>query len=264
MIGKANFKINLGLYVTEKRPDGFHNLETVFYPVDKRCDTIEMAPADRLVFEMTGGDFVTEPEKNLCVKAFRLLQERYHLPEVALRLEKKIPSGAGLGGGSADAAWVLKMTNELFNLHISNDLLKEYAAKLGSDVAFFIDNAPSYATGKGEILSPISLDLSEKVISVFKPEVSVSTAEAYAHVTPLPGRPSLKKLIKEPINRWKYLIVNDFEKSVFPKYPILSEIKNKYYELGADYASLSGSGSALFAIADTPLKLGSFFPGNDL
>ena len=225
MIGKANFKINLGLYVTEKRADGFHNLETVFYPVDNVCDTIEIVPAEQLSFEMTGGDFVTEPEKNLCVRAFRLLQEKYHLPAVSIRLDKQIPSGAGLGGGSADAAWVLEMTNELFNLHISYNLLKEYAAALGSGVAFFIDNVPSYATGKGEVLTPIDVDLSGKVISVFKPEVSVSTAEAYAHVTPLPGRPSLKNLIKEPIERWKFLMINDFEKSVFQKYPILSDIK---------------------------------------
>ena len=225
MIGKANFKINLGLYVTEKRADGFHNLETVFYPVDNVCDTIEIVPAEQLSFEMTGGDFVTEPEKNLCVRAFRLLQEKYHLPAVSIRLDKQIPSGAGLGGGSADAAWVLEMTNELFNLRISYNLLKEYAAALGSDVAFFIDNVPSYATGKGEVLTPIDVDLSGKVISVFKPEVSVSTAEAYAHVTPLPGRPSLKNLIKEPIERWKFLMINDFEKSVFQKYPILSDIK---------------------------------------
>ena len=264
MIGKANFKINLGLYVTEKRADGFHNLETVFYPVDNVCDTIEIVPSETLGFAMTGGDFVTEPEKNLCVRAFRLLQEKYHLPAVSIRLDKQIPSRAGLGGGSADAAWVLKMTNEIFNLHISSDLLKTYAASLGSDVAFFIDNVPSYATGKGEILTPIDGDLSGKVISVFKPEVSVSTAEAYAHVTPLPGRPSLKKLIKEPIEHWKLLIVNDFEKSVFEKYPILSDIKKKYYELGADYASLSGSGSAFFAIADKPLKLSAYFSGIDL
>ena len=264
MIGKANFKINLGLYVTEKRPDGFHNLETVFYPVDNVCDSIEIVPADQMRFEMSGGDFVTESEKNLCVKAFRLLQDHYHLPGVHIRLDKKIPSGAGLGGGSADAATVLKMTNRLFNLAISNDLLKEYAASLGSDVAFFIDNVPSYATGKGEILTPIQLDLSGKVISVFKPEVSVSTAEAYAHVTPLSSRPCLKNLIKEPISHWKFLIVNDFETSVFQKYPILSEIKKKYYDLGADYAALSGSGSSLFAIGDKSIQLSSFFAGIDL
>ena len=264
MIEKANFKINLGLYVTEKRPDGFHNLETVFYPVENQHDTIDITPADEVTFEMVGGDFTTDPEKNLCVKAFRLLQARYGLAGASIRLEKKIPSGAGLGGGSADAATVLKLTNELFNLHISNSLLKEYAATLGSDVAFFIDNVPSYATGKGEILSPIDLDLSGKVISIFKPEVSVSTAEAYANITPLPGRPSLKNLIREPIERWKYLIVNDFEKSVFQKFPILADIKNKYYELGADYAAMSGSGSALFAIADTPIQLSPYFSGIDL
>ena len=264
LLGTAHFKINLGLYVTEKRPDGFHNLETVFYPVDNLCDTIEMDAADEVIFEMTGGDFTADAEKNLCVKAFRLLQEKYHLPGATIRLEKKIPSGAGLGGGSSDAATVLKLTKNIFNLQISNNLLKEYAATLGSDVAFFIDNVPSYATGKGEILTPIPVDLSQKVISVFKPDVSVSTAEAYALVTPLSGRPFLKNLIREPIERWKYLIVNDFEKSVFQKFPILANIKNKYYELGADYAAMSGSGSALYAIADTPIQLKTYFSGIDL
>lgn len=264
MIGKSNFKINLGLYVTEKRPDGFHNLETVFYPVDNLCDTIKIEPADEVTFEMVGGDFTTDPEKNLCVKAFRLLQGKYGLAGAKLCLEKIIPSGAGLGGGSSNAAMVLKLTNNLFNLQIPNGLLKEYAASLGSDCAFFIDNVPSFATGKGEILTPIDVDLSGKVISVFKPEVSVSTAEAYAHVTPLPGRPSLQIFIKEPIERWKYLVVNDFEKSVFPKYPVLADIKNKYYELGADYAAMSGSGSALFAIADHPIQLNPYFSGIDL
>ena len=264
LTGKANFKINLGLYVTEKRPDGFHNLETVFYPVDNLCDTIEIEPAEEVTFGMVGGDFTTDAEKNLCVKAFRLLQARYGLAGASIRLEKKIPSGAGLGGGSADAALVLKLTNELFNLQISNGLLKEYAAILGSDCAFFIDNVPSYATGKGELLTPIDVNLAGKVISVFKPEVSVSTAEAYAHITPLPGRPNLRDLTKEPIERWKYLIVNDFEKSVFQKFPVLADIKNKYYALGADYASMSGSGSALFAIADKPIQLCPYFSGIDL
>ena len=264
MTGKSNFKINLGLYVTEKRPDGFHNLETVFYPVDNLCDTIEIEPADEVTFEMVGGDFTTDAEKNLCVKTFRMLQKTYHLPGASIRLDKKIPSGAGLGGGSANAATVLKLTNELFNLQISNSLLKEYAASLGSDCAFFIDNVPSYATGKGELLTPINVNLAGKVISVFKPEVSVSTAEAYAHITPLPSRPNLRNLIKEPIERWKYLIVNDFEKSVFQKFPILADIKNRYYALGADYASMSGSGSALFAIADKPIQLCPYFSGIDL
>ena len=264
MIEKSNFKINLGLYVTEKRPDGFHNLETVFYPVDNLCDTIEIEPADKVTFEMVGGDFTTDPEKNLCVKAFRLLQVKYGLAGAKIRLEKRIPSGAGLGGGSANAATVLKLTSELFNLQITNSLLKKYAATLGSDCAFFIDNVPSFATGKGEILTPIDVDLSGKVMSVFKPKVSVSTAEAYAHVTPLPGRPSLQNLIKDPIERWKYLIVNDFEKSVFQQFPILADIKKKYYELGADYASLSGSGSALFAISDKSIQLNPYFSGIDL
>lgn len=258
------FKINLGLYVTEKRKDGFHNLETIFYPVDLLCDTIEMESSDKLLLEMDGADFEVAPEKNICVKAFRLLQERFALPGAKFRLTKRIPSGAGLGGGSADAATVLKMTNELFNLQLSNQILKELAILLGSDVPFFIDPVPSYATGKGEILQPIEMDLSGKVISVFKPDFSVSTAAAYARIHPVAGRPCLTELVKKPFSQWKEWIVNDFETSLTPSFPVLSEIKSKFYELGADYASLSGSGSAVFAIADSPIHLAPFFSGIDL
>lgn len=265
LIAHIPFKINLGLYVTRRREDGFHDLETVFYPVHNLEDTIEMRASEGDVsFEQEGGDFIVDMEKNLCVKAFRILQRAYNLPGAHIKLHKRIPSGAGLGGGSADAAGVLKLTNEIYNLHISNKLLEEFAGKLGSDVPFFVQEIPSYATGRGEILSPIDIDLSQKVISVFKPDFSISTAEAYACVKPNDSRTHLDKIIQQNAKNWQNTLPNDFETSLFPKYPILAEIKQKYYELGAEYASLSGSGSAIFAIAKKKIDLLPYFKGMTL
>lgn len=261
----ANFKINIGLYVTSKRPDGFHNIETIFYPVSNVCDTISVeASSNELEFAMQGADFIGDNEKNLCVKAFRLLQKKYGIEGCRISLQKCIPSGAGLGGGSSDAATVLKMLNQFYDLKITDEELFDMAASLGSDVPFFILNRPAYATGKGEILEEIDLNLHGKVISVFKPAFSVPTAEAYANITPLAGRPSLTELIHEPIPDWKNLIPNDFEIALADKYPQLAEIKQKFYDLGADYAALSGSGSAVFAIADSPLDLSTCFVGQNL
>jgi 4-diphosphocytidyl-2-C-methyl-D-erythritol kinase len=174
---------------------------------------------------------------------------------IEIILTKNIPVGAGLGGGSADAAFTLKMLNELFELNIPFEKLKLYASKLGSDVAFFIENKPAYASGKGEILETIPLDLSDKIITVVKPRFSVSTADAYKWITPQPASFSLKNILSIPVGEWKYYLKNDFEKNLFVKYPSLQEIKNSLYHAGALYASLSGSGSALYAISDYPLKL---------
>lgn len=250
MKAHANFKINLGLHITRKRDDGFHDLETIFYPIDTLQDIIEMEPAEEVVFEMRKGDFQIDSEKNLCVKAFRMLQKEFGLRGARITLEKNIPSGAGLGGGSSDAATVLKMSNELFNLQLANELLKKFAEKLGSDVPFFIENRPCYATGKGENLSPIPLDLSAKTIKIFKPDFSISTAEAYSLITPKSGRRNLKEIVGHPIENWKNLLVNDFEAPLFKKYPELAEIKKKFYNEGAIFAALSGSGSAIFGIFD--------------
>ncbi len=265
MIRSAHFKVNLGLYVTEKRPDGFHNLETIFVPIRHITDRIEITPkSGSISFEMEGGDFSTDNDNNLCVKAFKLLQQDYALSGAAIRLEKNIPSGAGLGGGSSDAACVLQMTNDLFGLELTKEQLHRYAARLGSDVPFFLENHPMYATGRGEILQDVALDLSQWTISVFKPDFSISTAEAYAHVKPISGRPHFSLLIKEPVEKWPSLFPNDFEASLFPLYPILAEMKAKFYQLGAVYAALSGSGSALFAIAPHPINLEPFFKGKTL
>lgn len=265
MLKCANFKVNLGLYVTEKREDGFHNLETIFLPVETQHDKIYLdAVQGDLTFSMEGGDFHVDAENNLCVKAFRLLQKEFQLPNVEICLEKNIPSGAGLGGGSADAAAVLDLTNQHFSLGLSHLQLRKYAAQLGSDVPFFIENKPMYATGRGEILQEIDFSLKDLQISVFKPNFSISTAEAYAHTKPISGRTHLCDLIHEPVEKWQNVFPNDFEASLFPSYPILAEIKQKFYDLGASYAALSGSGSAIFAIASHRINLEPFFSGQNL
>ncbi|MDR3046011.1 MAG: 4-(cytidine 5'-diphospho)-2-C-methyl-D-erythritol kinase [Bacteroidales bacterium] len=252
MISYPNPKINIGLLITEKRVDGFHNLETIFYPIDHKKDTlvIEQLKEEKTMltvenFPLTGG-----VESNLCIKAYRLLQTDFNLPEVEIHLNKQIPVGAGLGGGSADAAFTLCMLNELFNLHLSEEKLQQYAARLGSDVPFFIQNRPMYAYGRGELMEPIALDLSHKVITVITPDIAISTAEAYAGVKPKPATIDLRQAIQMPISEWKNLIVNDFEETIFKKQPLLREIKEDLYKKGADYASLSGSGSSIFAIGD--------------
>lgn len=261
----ANFKINIGLYVTFKRPDGFHNIETIFYPVTNVCDVINIeSTSSEFEFEMKGADFVGDNEKNLCVKAFRLLQKKYGIEGCKISLQKYIPSGAGLGGGSSDAASVLKMLNQFYDLEITDSELIEMSSSLGSDVPFFILNRPAYATGKGEVLQEFNVCLSGKVVSVFKPNFSVPTAEAYANIIPRAGRPALTELLREPISEWKKLIPNDFEAALATKYPQLVEIKQKFYELGADYASLSGSGSAVFAISDSAIDLSPYFIGQNL
>lgn len=265
MLKCANFKVNLGLYVTEKRKDGFHNLETIFLPVNTQQDKIYLSAVQGdLTFSMAGGDFHIGTENNLCVKAFRLLQKEFQLPNVEIRLEKNIPSGAGLGGGSADAAAVLDLTNQCFSLGLNHIQLRKFAAQLGSDVPFFIENKPMYATGRGEILQEIDFSLKDLQISVFKPNFSISTAEAYAHIKPIPGRTHLCDLIHEPVEKWQKAFPNDFEASLFPSYPILAEIKQKFYKMGATYAALSGSGSAIFAIAPHRINLEPYFPGQNL
>lgn len=265
MVQRANFKINIGLYVTSRRSDGFHNIETIFYPVSNVCDTITI---DRipygLEFVMEGADYGADIEKNLCVKAFRLLQKHYSIDGARIHLQKRISDGAGLGGGSSDAATVLKMVNQLFDLQIDEAKMLQLAESLGSDVPFFVKNKPSYATGKGEILSDVDLSFENKVISIFKPDFSISTAEAYAHINPMDGRTPLPQLVNADISQWKESVVNDFEYALGSQYPEINRIKQKFYELGADYASLSGSGSALYAIADTPIDVSSYFQGKNL
>jgi 4-diphosphocytidyl-2-C-methyl-D-erythritol kinase len=247
MISFPNAKINVGLNVVSKREDGYHNLETIFYPV-KLADALEIIPSEKTEFSSSGILIDGEAENNLVFKAYKLLQKDFDLPPVKLHLHKVVPFGAGLGGGSADAAFALKMLNDYFNLGISIEKLESYASQIGADCPFFIQNKPTFASGIGDQFEPVHLDLSAFEIVIVKPNFSVSTPEAYRNIVPAPANFNLKEIENLPIEDWKNVVKNDFEKSVFPQYPEIEELKNKLYELGAVYASMSGSGSAVFGI----------------
>jgi len=249
MILFPNAKINIGLNVVSKRADGYHNLETIFYPVQLK-DGLELVKSDHTQFTTSGIKIDGKPENNLVYKAYQLLHNEFNLPPVHLHLHKVIPFGAGLGGGSADASFTLKLINDFFNLKLSVKKLELYASKIGADCPFFINNTPTVATGIGDQFQPVQLDLSNFKIVIIKPDVSVSTPDAYRHIVPGPSEFNLLDIEKLAIEDWKGRIENDFEKSVFQKYPEIETLKNKLYELGALYASMSGSGSAVFGIFD--------------
>ncbi|MGX8712912.1 MAG: 4-(cytidine 5'-diphospho)-2-C-methyl-D-erythritol kinase [bacterium] len=248
-----NCKINLGLHVVGKRPDGYHDLETIFLPVDSLRDALEIIEAP-LSMQQDGITLDNAPEDNLCMKAWTLLHEELGIPTVSIRLKKGIPFGAGLGGGSADAAFTLKMLNEMFSIGLNDNQLEQFAARLGADCAFFIKNQPAYATGIGAQLEPIEWKVESEKWKVFIeiPEGEhVSTKEAYSGLKrDLFGtaRPDLRESIKRPIEEWKSLIVNDFEASVFPSHPVIAALKENMYARGALYASMTGSGAAVFGI----------------
>lgn len=248
MIAKTHFKINLGLNIVNKLENGYHALETVFYPVYNQRDIIEIVPSDHFVFEMIGADFQVEPDKNLCVKAYKLLEQKFKIAPVYMSLKKNIPSGAGIGGGSGDAATTLLMLNELFQLSLSKEQLIGFASQLGSDVPFFILNEPCYATGVGNLMTPISLDLSAYSIEMHYSDIHVSTADAYSWITPQKPKISISEIIKMPVESWKELLVNDFEIEIFKRYPSLATQKSLLYERGAIYSAMSGSGSSIFGI----------------
>ncbi len=244
MILFPNAKINLGLHVIRKRPDGYHDIETLFYPVPGLCDVLELVHADRFEMHCHNAEIAGE---NLCEKAWRLLAARFDIPPVAIHLYKKIPMGAGLGGGSADAAFTLTGLNTLFGLNLPQDELAGLAAQLGSDCSFFVYNRPMLARGRGEILSPIDFELN-RTVRIFPQPVFVSTRDAYAGITPREPERDILSVLKHPVEEWKDLLVNDFEETVFAKYPSLAHAKKALYYDGAVYAAMSGSGSALFAI----------------
>ena len=288
MIAFPNAKINIGLNVVAKRSDGYHDIETVFYPVLLQ-DALEIKPMRPLdpaqlrkrleagllvqpddVFlpyrlfrkkedvpccslEMTGNEFPFKAADNLVVKAYLMLQQDFDLPSIDIKLHKHIPSGAGLGGGSSDCAFMISLLNRRFNLRMRESMMERYAARLGSDCAFFISNTPSLATGRGEILNPISLSLKGYTILLVKPDLSVSTAEAYASLTPKQPEIPLAEAIKCPVAEWKDCVYNDFETTVFAKYPLLADIKRKFYSMGAVYASMSGSGSTVYGLFREPI-----------
>ena len=246
MILFPNAKINLGLHIKSKRADGYHELETIFYPVDC-CDLLEVNISDELTFNNSG--IKIPGDGNLCLDAYHLLKQDFNIPAVHIHLHKIIPVGAGLGGGSSDAAFTLKALNKLFDLRLSNEKLKTYALKIGADCPFFIENKPMLATGIGEDLEPIDLDLSAYHIAIVKPNIHVSTAEAYSGVTPKESLLSLKDLIKFPVEKWK--LQNDFEKSIFAKHGAIESLKNSLYRKGAIYAAMSGSGSSVFGLFES-------------
>lgn len=252
MILRTNVKLNLGLRVLGRRPDGYHDLETLFVPCDAFGDVLEVLPADDFSLELTGPEYRGwSPEDDLVAKAWRLLRDEFGIQAVNARLEKRSPVGAGLGGGSADGAFMLKALNELFGLGLSEDSLAARAAHLGSDCAFFAYNRPMFATGRGEILEPFDIDLSGFRFEVVVPEgVSVNTREAYKGVDSygFSAETPLKECLQKPIEYWKEEVVNDFERSVFPLYPAIAELKQLMYAKGAVYAAMTGSGSAVFGI----------------
>lgn len=264
MITFPNAKINLGLNITEKRPDGYHNLETIFYPIPLE-DALEIIPSKnaekKTSLYQSGITIDGEPENNLVVKAYEMLDKKFDLPPVDIYLYKHIPSGAGLGGGSADAAFMLKLLNETFKLNLSTELLEKYAARLGADCPFFIKNKPTFAEGIGNQFSPISLSLKGYQLLIVKPNVFVSTRDAFLKIKPQKPMYSLKEVITHPLDEWKQFMTNNFEKSVFSKFPIIGKIKETLYKQGAIYAAMSGSGSSVFGIFDPTVNIqeGSFY-----
>ena len=248
-------KINLGLRILRKRADGYHDLESCLVPVGW-CDLLEVMEADTFSFQASGLPIPGDEGNNLCVRAYQLLQQAFSLPPVQIYLHKIIPMGAGLGGGSSDAASMLVTLNELFGLSLEPSALEHYAAQLGSDCPFFIRNQPQMAYGTGIRLEEISLDVSGKHIVLVYPNVAVTTAEAYANVHPRERDTSLAEPLQTlPMTDWKDHIGNDFEASVFSQHPVLAEIKEHLYEHGATYASMSGSGSTVYGVFDKAITL---------
>jgi 4-diphosphocytidyl-2-C-methyl-D-erythritol kinase len=246
-----NCKINLGLHILHKRADGFHDLETVFYPIPL-CDGLEVIHANNSKKETTitisGLPIDSKPEENICLKAYQLLKKDFDLPVVEIHLHKTIPIGAGLGGGSADGAFTLLLLNKKFNLKISEEKLAEYALELGSDCPFFIKNKACYATQRGEILKPVNLDLSPYKIVLINPGIHINTGWAFSQIHSQENRTVISEIIRQPITTWKNHLVNDFEEGIFKQHSSIKEIKEQLYKNGAVYASMSGSGSSIYGL----------------
>ena len=252
MICFPNAKINLGLNIVSRRSDGYHNLETIFYPINLKdgLEIIESKSEEQYRFFQTGVKLDGDPSDNLVIKAFELIKKHYgkNIPNIDIHLLKKIPTGAGLGGGSSNAAFMLKLVNDTYNLRISDKELNMLALQIGADCPFFLYNKPTFASGIGNELKSINLDLSGMYILIVKPDVFISTKEAYSMVRATKPALSLKDIVKRPLYEWKVLMKNDFESPIFKKYPQICKIKQQLYDLGATYASMSGSGSSLYGI----------------
>jgi len=260
MVVFPNCKINLGLRIIGKREDGFHDLETVFYPI-ALIDALEVLPSGNSEIEFTGSGLAVDGNTadNLCVKAWHLLKKDFpQLPAIRIHLHKAIPMGAGLGGGSADAACMLKLLNERFRLNIPTPQLMDYALQLGSDCPFFINNKPALATGRGELMEDIALDLSAYRIVLINPGIHINTGWAFTKIKPAAPAGTTRKIIEQPVESWKDELQNDFEAPVFEAHPQLKAIKDQLYAGGALYAAMSGSGSSLFGIFNTKTDIASF------
>jgi 4-diphosphocytidyl-2-C-methyl-D-erythritol kinase len=257
MVTFPNAKVNIGLQILEKRNDGFHNIASCFYPVGW-ADILEIIPAETLSFKSSGIDIPGEASTNLCLRAYYLLKKDFDLPPVAIHLHKIVPIGAGLGGGSADAAFTLKMLNEMFELNLDLAILENYARQLGSDCAFFIKNSPVYCVDKGDVFESISMSLAGKTIVMVYPNLHISTAEAYAGVVPTLPLVVLRDALADR-SIWPVAIKNDFEKHLFDTYPVLNQIKEQLYQKGASYASMTGSGSTIYGIFDDQPLLDNLF-----
>lgn len=264
-------KINLGLNIVSKREDGYHNLETVFYPIPL-YDALEIKHMDENFpsdvpcdLKITGNAVDCDEQRNLVVMAYNLLAEDYRLPRVHAHLVKRIPSQAGLGGGSSDAAFMIRLLDERFRLNIGNPEMERYAARLGADCAFFITADPAYAEGIGDVLMPVDSpkgNLNGYYLAIIKPDVEVSTRDAYRAITPKRPAKCCRDIVRQPIETWKEELINDFEAPIFKQHPILADIKEKLYEYGAAYAAMSGSGSALYGIYKTkPQDIEKLFEG---
>lgn len=260
MVVFPHCKINLGLHVLRKRPDGYHDLETCFYPVPWN-DILEVIPSAEFSLTTSGTAIPGREEDNQCVRAYALLNATFNISPVKIHLHKSIPTGAGLGGGSSNGSFTLRALNQVFNLGLSPVDLRGYAAQLGSDSAFFSEDKPMIGAGRGEILTETSLSLKNYFLILVKPDIHVSTAEAYAGIQPAVPAKALSSVLQSPVEQWRNNLVNDFEPSVFKKYPAIESIKSALYQHGAVYASMSGSGSSVFGIFKSPVDLSAQFPG---
>ncbi len=261
MVSFPNAKINLGLYITARRPDGYHNIASCFYPV-AWSDVLEIIPADKLRFTASGLPIPGEERSNLCLKAYQALAKDFDLPPVHIHLHKVIPIGAGLGGGSADCAFTVKLLNDLFSLNLPVDQMEAYVRPLGSDCAFFIQNKPVYCYEKGDQFAEIAVNLKDYFIVLVSPNTHVSTAEAYGGMVPAEPPVSLREVLSRPVNEWKHVLSNDFEKTIFAKYPAIAAVKKQLYQAGARYASMSGSGATVYGIFAQPVALQGLFPAD--
>lgn len=254
-----NCKINLGLNILSRRPDGYHNLHTVFYPIPL-CDELQVEEAQEDQMTVLGIPLDAAPKDNLVWRVVDMLREKgYHVPPVSVVLNKHIPSGAGLGGGSSDAAFMMKMLNEMFSFHLSTKKMEEYLSRLGADCAVFVQNRPVFAEGIGNVFTQISLSLSGMYLLLAKPSDYISTREAYAEVVPCEPAIQLRQVMTLPVTEWAGRLVNDFERSVFPHHPRIAALVDRFYNMGAVYSSMSGSGSSVYALFNAPVSFDDSF-----